>query len=151
MSVLSVASGQSAYRGYEYYKAQKVSSMEQAGEGVIKASVAGSNSTFYDVVVDINHPRKSQCSCPYAAGKRIVCKHMVAVYFTARPWKAEKYIADLEAYWEEEEQQQEELEEKLAHYIYSMKKNELQAALLQLLFDGPEWQYERFIEQNGIE
>ena len=113
MSVLSVASGQSAYRGYEYYKKQKVSSMEQAGEGVIKASVAGSNSTFYDVIVDINHPRKSQCSCPHAAGKRIVCKHMVAVYFTARPWEAEKYIADLEAYWEEEEQRQEEQEEKL--------------------------------------
>ena len=32
-----------------------------------------------------------------------------------------------------------------------MGKNELQQALLEVLFDGPEWQYERFIRENGLE
>ena len=32
-----------------------------------------------------------------------------------------------------------------------MKKAELEQALLQLLFDGPEWQYDRFLRDNGLE
>ena len=148
MSILTVASGQSVYRGYEYSQSKKVLHMEQCGEGVIQAVVSGSGGNTYDVVVDEAHPRKSQCSCPHAAGKRIVCKHMVAVYFAAHPLEAKKYIEDLEAYWEEEEQRQEEQADILIKYVHSMKKSELQAALLQLLFDGPEWQYDRFIEEN---
>ena len=54
----------------------------------------------------------------------------------------------MEDYWEEEEQRQEEQEEKLIRYVHSMKKSELQQALLQLLFEGPEWQYDRFMEYN---
>lgn len=145
MSILSVASGQSAYRGYEYAKAKKVLSLEQIGEGVIRGTVSGSNGAVYDVVVDVNHPRKSQCNCPHAAGKRIVCKHMVAVYFTAFPAEAKKYIEELEAYWEEQEQQQQEQEERLIDYVRKMRKSDLQEALLQVLYEGPEWQYERFI------
>ena len=29
-----------------------------------------------------------------------------------------------------------------------MKKSELQEALLRLLYEGPEWQYDRFIRDN---
>lgn len=148
MSILTVASGQSVYRGYEYFKAQKVSRVKQLDEGVISAKVAGSNGAYYDVTIDIAHPRKSKCNCPHADGKRIVCKHMIAAYFAVRPWEAQKYIEELEAYWEEEEQRQEEQEEKLIRYVHSMKKNELQQALLQLLFEGPQWQYDRFMEYN---
>lgn len=100
MSILTVASGQSVYRGYEYAQAKKVLRMEQVGEGVIKANVSGSDDSTYDCVVDIAHPRKSHCNCSHAAGKRIVCKHIVAVYFTAFPAEAKKYIAELENYWE---------------------------------------------------
>ena len=148
MSILTVASGQSVYRGYEYSQSKKVLHMEHCGEGIIQAIVSGSGNCTYDVIVDEAHPRKSQCTCPHAAGKRIVCKHMVAVYFTANPLEAKKYIEDLEAYWEEEEQRQEEQEDRLIKYVRGMKKSELQAALLQLLFDGPDWQYDRFIEEN---
>ncbi|MBR5229918.1 MAG: SWIM zinc finger family protein [Firmicutes bacterium] len=148
MSVLSLASGQSVYRGYEYFKEQKVSQVEQVDEGIVSAKVAGSNGSHYDVMLDIAHPRKSKCNCPHAEGKRIICKHMVAAYFTVRPWEAKKYIEELESFWEEEEQRQEEQEEKLIRYVHSMKKSELQQALLQLLFEGPEWQYDRFIEYN---
>lgn len=148
MSILTVASGQSVYCGYEYSQSKKVLHMEHCGEGIIQAIVSGSGNCTYDVIVDEAHPRKSQCTCPHATGKRIVCKHMVAVYFAAHPLEAKKYIEDLEAYWEEEEQRQEEQADNLIKYVHSMKKSELQAALLQLLFDGPDWQYDRFIEEN---
>ncbi len=145
MSIISVASGQSAYRGYEYAQARKVLRMEQTGEGVIRATVSGSYDNTYEVVIDVEHPRKSQCNCPHAAGRRIVCKHMVAVYFTAFPAEAKKYIQELEDYWEDEEQRQEEQEERLLMYVHKMKKVELQEALLQVLYEGPDWQYERFL------
>ena len=147
MGILSVASGQSVYRGYEYYKENKVQRMEQTGEGEISASVSGSGGAVYDVRINIDHARKSQCTCPHAAGKRIVCKHMVAVYFTAFPAEAQKYIRELEEYWEEEERQEQETEERLVAYVRKMKKGEVQEALLQLLVDGPEWQYDRFVEE----
>lgn len=67
-----------------------------------------------------------------------------AVYFTAFPENAQKYITDLENFWEEEEEQQREMDEQLIQYISKLKKIELQEALLQLLFDDPEWQYDCF-------
>ena len=148
MGILTVASGQSVYRGYEYAQAKKVLYVEQGDAGILRAAVSGSAENVYDVTVDIAHPKKSQCNCPHAAGNRVVCKHMVAVYFTEFPLEAEKYIAELEAYWEDEEQRDQEMEERLVRYVHRMKKHELQQALLQLLFDGPEWQYDRFIEEN---
>lgn len=147
MSIISVASGQSVYRGYEYAQEKKVLQMEQSAEGVIKATVAGSNSSNYEVIADIAHPRRSQCTCPYAAGKRIVCKHIVAVYFTAFPQEARKYIEELESCWEEE-QRQEEMEDTVIRYVYSLKKSDLQQKLLQVLFEGPDCQFDRFIREN---
>ena len=47
-----------------------------------------------------------------------------------------------------QQQRQEEQADNLIKYVHSMKKSELQEALLQLLFDGPDWQYDRFIEEN---
>ena len=76
-----------------------------------------------------------------------MCKHMVAVYFTAFPTEAEQYIRELEEYWEEEEEREQETEERLIAVVRKMKKSEAQEALLQLLFDGPDWQYDRFVEE----
>ena len=75
----------------------------------------------------------------------------MAVYFTILPEEAEEYYAEVLAYEEEEEKRQDALSERVIHYVWKMKKNELQQALLELLFDGPEWQYERFIRENGLE
>lgn len=148
MSIISVASGQSVYRGYEYAQAKKVLQMEQTAEGVLKAVVSGSGGSTYEVIADVEHPRRSQCTCPHAAGKRIVCKHIVAVYFTAFPQEARKYIEEMELYWEEEEQRQEEMEDTVIRYIYSLQKSDLQQKLLQVLFEGPDWQFDRFVRDN---
>lgn len=147
MSILSAASSQSAYRGYEYAQAKKVLHMEQTDDGVIQGTVSGSGGSIYDVIVNVNHPRKSQCNCPHVAGRQIVCKHMVAVFFTAYPEEARQYNQDLEACWAEEEQQQQEQEERLIQYISKMKKSELQQALLQVLAEGPEWLYDCFVQE----
>ena len=43
------------------------------------------------------------------------------------------------------------MENKLITFVSKMKKDELQQALLEMLFDGPEWQYERFLREHWIE
>ena len=43
---------------------------------------------------------------------------------------------------------QSETEQKVIDYIRGMKKDELQQELFELLFDGPEWQYERFVRRH---
>ena len=40
------------------------------------------------------------------------------------------------------------MEYKVIDYLHKLKKSELEQLLLQILFDGPEWQYERFIAEN---
>lgn len=70
------------------------------------------------------------------------------MYFTAFPAEAKKYITEWERYWEEEEQRQQGQEDRLIHFVHKTKKSALQESLLQLLLDGPEWQYERFVKEN---
>ena len=53
--------------------------------------VRGSGQKHYDVFIDLEHPRKSKCNCPHADGKRVICKHMISLYFAAYPKIAQKY------------------------------------------------------------
>lgn len=151
MGLLECASAVSIWRGYDYFREKKVMSIEKTEANTFVATVSGSHKTPYKVEIHIDHPRKSKCSCPHADGKRIICKHMIAAYFTALPEEAEEYYNEVIAYQEEEEKREEELSEKVCQYVWKMKKNEAQGALLQLLFDGPEWQYRRFIEERGLD
>ena len=73
---------------------------------------------------------------------------MIALYFSTFPKEAEKYYNDVIKHREEEEQRQEELEYNVIDYLHKLKKSELEQLVLQILFDGPEWQYERFIAEN---
>ncbi len=95
--------------------------------------------------IDIEHPRKSKCNCPHADGKRIICKHMISLYFSVFPKEAKKYHDEVIAYEIEEEKRQEELEHKIINYIGQLKIDELKNLILEILYDGPEWQYERFV------
>lgn len=151
MGLLECASGASVWRGFDYYKEKKVVILEEIEVNIFSAKVSGNSSEPYSVELHIDHPRKSKCNCPHADGKRIICKHIVATYFTALPDEAEKFYAEAMAYQEEEEKRQDKLSDKVCHYVWHMKKSELQEALLQLLFDGPEWQYDRFVRENGLD
>ena len=149
MGLLECASGVSVWREYDYFKEKKVVSLEVTGENIYSATVAGSSSEPYSVELHIDHPRKSKCNCPHADGKRIICKHIVATYFTVLPKEAERFYAEAMAYQEEEEKRQEEMSDKVIEYVGKMKKADLCQSLLELLFDGPKWQYDRFIREHG--
>ena len=148
MSILSLASGESAWRGYDYFKDGKVIFVKQQNENEFVAAVNGSENNAYAVKFDTDHPRKSSCDCPHANGKRIICKHIVAAFFAAFPDGAEEYYNEVIGYEQEEEKRRAELENKLIKYVGKMTKTELKETLLELLFYGPEWQYDSFIRDH---
>lgn len=148
MSLLSSASRASRWRGYEYFQQKKVPQLEQLGDMRFQSTVSGNYKSSYTTIIDIKHPRKSTCDCPHANGKRIICKHMVATFFTAFPEEAEKYYAEALAYEEESERYQEEQCDKLVNYVRSLSKEEAQDKLLEVLDIAPEWLWENFILNN---
>ena len=89
MGIISLASGNSCWIGLDYYKNKKITELNKINENEYESVVKGTNN--YNVHLDIEHPRKSTCNCPLANGKRIICKHIVATYFTALPREAQEF------------------------------------------------------------
>ena len=133
MSIRTLASGASAWRGYEYYEGKKVLSFSQTVEDEYTGQVAGSGSAPYQVKINTAHPRQSKCNCPHADGRRVICKHMVALFFAAFPEEAEQYMEEVEEYEREEEQRMENHYEALRSYVKSLSKKELQEQLFEAL------------------
>lgn len=144
MGLIDLASGASLWRGYDYFTSKRVLSHKKINDNTYSGKVNGSGKD-YDVTINLEHPRTSTCTCPHANGKRIICKHMVALYFAVFPKEAERLYKEAVKAEQEEEERQVKLENALAKHISKMKKEDLQNALWQLLMDGPEWQYEHFL------
>jgi len=147
MSLITLASSKSLWRGYEYYKENRVYYKSNISATEFEGRVNGTGQT-YTVKIDIEHPRKSKCNCPHANGKRIICKHMIALYFAAFPKEAKNYYDEVVAYEEEQERYQEELEYKIDSYINRLSKSQLQDLVYDLLYSGPEWQFDKFVNEN---
>lgn len=145
MELISIASGKSTWRGLDYYKENKVSDYKKINNSEYEGIVNGSNGKKYNVFIDIEHPRKSKCDCPHAKDKRIICKHIVALYFTTFPDEVNKFLKEAE---EAKKEYEEELYNKTIKYINSMSKNELKEALIETLNVAPEWVYDRFVRDR---
>ena len=138
MSILSIASNASAWRGYEYYKEKKVLSWKQTGEHEFEGEVAGSEKEPYQVMIDTEHPKKSKCNCPHAEGKKIVCKHKIALFFTAFPKEADSYINKIDEYEREEEELEQERCKEIVKYVDSLSIEELRMVLINVLLEADE-------------
>ncbi len=147
MGLINIASNASAWRGYEYYKKNKVHSVEQIGESEYCGTVSGSQKEPYSVCIDVLHPKRSTCNCPFAEGSRKICKHKVALYFSVFPNEANNYLAEVEQAEKETEEYFEQVYDLVEKKISRMKKSELQNALWQVLMDGPEWVFDRFVRE----
>lgn len=69
MGLLEIASGQSVWRGMDYYDDKKVLSWKVTGDESYDGIVSGRNGHSYNVHIDKVHPRKSTCPCPFAASE----------------------------------------------------------------------------------
>ena len=135
MGLIEIASGNSVWRGLDYYNDKKVVSWQKSGAEEYDGTVAGSNGKKYTVHIDKAHPRKSVCNCPFADGRRVVCKHMIALYFTAEPQTADAFLKQVEEWEAEEEAEEQERYEDLVKYVKSLSKTELQTQLLSALLE----------------
>lgn len=149
MGVISLASGNSCWRGLDYFKNKKVIKLKKINDNEYTSVINGTNN--YNVYLNIEHPRKSTCDCPLANGKRIICKHIVATYFSAIPKEAINFEEEQERLQKENEEYQDELYDKMVKYINKMPKNELIEELIHVFDYGPEWLYNDFIRRNDIE
>lgn len=144
MSILTSASNKSAWRGYEYYSEDKVQLVKKLDDTHFGGLVKGSANEPYVVTIDIKHPKRSTCDCPFANGFK-VCKHMVALYFAAFPEEAINYKVAIDKVVEEAERYREELPGRIEKYINSLTKAELRDLALNLIYELPEWEFERFV------
>lgn len=149
MSIISVASSSSCWRGLDYYKNKKITNLEKINDYEFIGTAIGNSN--YNIYLNISHPRKSTCTCPLANGKRIICKHIVATFFTAFPKEAKNFEKEQERLQEEYEDYQEKIYNKTKKYISSMTKKELVDELSYILDYAPDWVYNDFVRRNDIE
>ena len=144
MGLLEIASGNSLWRGYDYYKDSKVKTWQKSDDGHYIGVVEGSEGNLYQVTIDLKHPKKSQCDCPHAEGSRRVCKHKVALYFSAFPEEADRLIKEAEEWEAEEEKRWHEECADVRKYVNSLSKKELQEELYNRIIEEKErrnWYY----------
>lgn len=147
MELYRSASLQSQFRGYDYFNDKKVISFKYLGDSIYGGIVKG-DSTTYDVTINIKHPKSnSHCNCPHAEGTKIICKHMVALYFAIFPEKAKQFMEEIDEHNRKVDEYKQELEIKMQKYIKSMSKKELEEALLECLYQV-DWLYDNFIRDR---
>ena len=135
MGLIDLASSNSLWRGIDYYQSKNVKKIKKINDDEYDSIVSGTEE--YNVHIDINHPRKSTCTCPFAAGRRVICKHMVATFFTIYPLEAERIIKEEQEYEEAEERLFDEHLEEVKEYVNGLTDDEVRAALIDKLMD--EW------------
>ena len=149
MSIITSASGSSCWRGLDYYKSKKIKNIKKLNNNEYTSIVSGNKD--YNVYLNLEHPRKSTCNCPLANGKRIICKHIVATYFSAVPNSAKNFEEEQEKLQQEYEENEERQYKNAINYLYKMTKKELIEELAYIFDYAPEWIYNDFVRRNDIE
>ena len=131
MGLIDLASNKSMWRGLDYYQNDNVLETHNIGDLQYAAKVRNDAGAIYDVVVNLDKVRNSQCSCPIKKDKpKAICKHIVAAYFAIFPKEAD----DLQRAYEEWEAGAEEREaqhlKELEEYVNSLSIEDLRSMVL---------------------
>lgn len=141
MSFINLASAKSLWRGLEYYGNKRVLSVKQIDKNIYESMVQGRRDEPYHVQINLEHPRASKCTCSFADGRHVVCKHMVAAYFTVCPEEAKRIIEEEEEFEREEEQRWQEEYKKIERYVNSLTKQQLREELIAYIMADAEHEY----------
>ena len=134
-----------------YFIGDRVIESKEIEPNIVKAKVLGSGMKLYDVMVDFNHPLKCTCNCPHAEGKKIICKHKVAVYFKYHQKEAFDFYDEYVKYEKIDYEYRDEICDNIYTKISEMSKEELVQNCYELLIATPSWTFYDFLEKNGIE
>lgn len=134
MGVIELASAKSLWRGFYYYEEGRAFDIDKSMLGFIRGKVNGSNDMVYKVEVNLEKLRSSTCTCSFKADKpKALCKHIVALYFSAYPSEAERLLK-LNEQWEKEAQEEEQRRIKeIEAYVKKLSKADLQEMVIDQL------------------
>ena len=90
---------------------------------------------IYHVTVNPERPRNSTCDCPFAKGRHVVCKHIVALFIEAEPKQLDKLYEEIkeraEKAKEEEQRERFSRREELEREASCMLRYELERAYVE--------------------
>ena len=129
MGIVEKAPKKIVWRAINYYQQNKVREVHAVGENCYTAKVAGSGKADYDVFIDIAHPKKCTCTCPFAKENNVICKHMVAAYFSVNPDAINDFEEDERRYVEDKDYRWQKDKEKMKVFARKLSKEELVDAL----------------------
>ena len=135
MKFISLARYSSQMKGLDYYLSGAVKNLKQINEFEYTAIVDGSNNSKYQVYININKPRSSKCTCPFAEGNKVICKHMIATYFKVKPELAKQIEDELIAKEEEEEREFNRKYNEIFEYVNSLTEEEAKNILIEYLLE----------------
>ena len=139
MKLLDLASNNSFWKGIDYHHENRIIDWKEVEKNCYQGKLKGSNGAVYNVRIDIAHPRKSVCDCPFADGRRVICKHMVALDLGIFPKKEQQFMDYIEKqnqmYEKEHERKMKEREEEIRKYVMSLSKAELREKLIQRMIN----------------
>lgn len=150
--ILNDASYRSYWRGYDYFKNGCVKKVKRIDAFTYTGIVSGSED--YHVTLDLAHPRKSTCDCPYAQGRRVMCKHKVALAFAISPEAvkaADKIIEEQLQYEAEKENREQEQYERIKKEVMKMSLEELRNFVIFQMMedenkDDPDYEDDEFFD-----
>lgn len=149
MGIITSASGSSCWRGLEYYKNKQIKNIKKISDTEYTSEACGTK--VYNIYLNLEKPRSSTCNCPLADGRRVICKHIVATYFSVVPGSAKRFEKEQEQLQEEYHEYKRQQYINSVKFINKMSKKELADELTYILNYAPEWVYDDFIRRNNIE
>ena len=140
MSIFTKASSNSYWRGYHYFKENRVKDIKKISEDIFIATVIGNKE--YDVRIDLSHPLKSTCTCPFVEGNHKICKHMIALAFAVSKEDLKEAEKIEKAYFEEQKDRENRYksllaakEKQIKEYVDSLSKEKLKEELYKRLLN----------------
>ena len=112
MSFIDSAAYWSKVNGFDYFEEGRVLEIIKINDDEYHAKVKGSKDNVYNIVYYPDYPKKSTCDCPRANGKRVVCKHKVAVFYALNPDEAQSVRDEREENLRYQEKLEQEFEER---------------------------------------
>lgn len=141
MGLMDLASNKSLWRGLDYYEEKKVQELVRLSEYEFSGAVNGRQKEPYQVFINTKNPRKSSCTCPFAKGRRVICKHMIAMYFSVFPKEAEELIRQAKEYEAEEEQRWQKECKEIEEIIDKLSVEQLKNMLFGYMIEEREREY----------
>lgn len=140
MQFIKGTSNASIWRGLDYYREGKVLSCKKVSESRFEGSVQGNAKDPYEVTINLEHPKKSKCTCPRAKDNNvIICKHKVALYFAANPEAEHEFLQDIEvearAFRSELEKWRADRRREVYEYVDSLSEPEVRSELVAALIE----------------